>query len=240
MFAKSLQIAFVSALFAFSVCAEEPQVMLLSNGQVVSGKIKKSNGNYVVSKSSGSRIVFAANRVVLVCSDLKEMYWKKCALLRASDVAGHVQLFHWCVKRDLIDAAQNQIDLLQHMKLSATKLYQLDQKLLDTRKALAANLKKKTNALVRRADALAAGKRDYNVKPVVFEQTVNSDTTKEKMEVVRKRKPEQAARKLGENSVDPFDPEVFNGKYVRGPQSESNESKSVDAAIGEKKQPDPS
>lgn len=198
-------------------------MLLLTNGQVVSGKIRKQAANYVVRKDSGSRIIFSAEKVAMVCSDWNDLYWQKCALLRATDVAGHMRLFAWCIKHDLVDSAQNQIDLLQHMNVSPSKLHAFDKQLDETRLAIAQRLKIQAQELVRQADAVASGKKDYNVKTVGYEESLDQPSRFRSTKVAGEpsravnsvhAKQLSKAQKQASLQVDPFDPAEFNQKYV--------------------------
>jgi len=82
-----------------------------------------------VQTDGGSRVVFPVERVDFVCKSLKEAYWQKNARIRATDLNGHVQLFHWCMKQGLLEEAQNQIDLLLSMKIKAVQLEYLNRQL---------------------------------------------------------------------------------------------------------------
>ena len=224
-----LKILPVISLFlcTFAYGGDEQELLLLTNGQIVEGKVKKRDSNYIVTKESGSRIFFAAERVVLSCSNWNEMYWQKCAMLQATDTRGHVQLFKWCIKHDLVSAAQNQIDLLQHMKISATQLHQLNQQLIDTRVALANKLKNRAEELVRQADAIVSGKRDYNVKPAGYVEgtaaVLTSTEIQQSSTSSHKAKAQQSGNANPSNAIDPFDPEVFNRQYVRNKPADEPE-----------------
>jgi len=226
-------IAVFAMLLAPGFGAEEPKLLLLDNGQVIEGKIRSEYGNYVVIKDSGSRIVFPADRVELVCSDWNDLYWQRCAMLKASDTAGHLRLFHWCIKHDLIDGAQNQIDLLQYMNVSASQLQRLDQQLANTRLLISQRLKQRAQELVRQADAVAEGRKDFQVKPVAYEQSASViRSVPRKFDEAVMRQPSRAdeiadAKQLTEtkeNAVDPFDPEEFNRLYVRKSDVENREN----------------
>ena len=222
MFGKLLPF-FLVALICTTVWGDGPQLLLLTNGQVVTGKVKRQDANYVVVKESGSRILFPVDRVKMVCSNWNELYWEKCAILRATDVAGHTELFNWCIDKQLVGAAQNQIDLLQHMEISAKQLHRLDDTLNNTRQEIAARLKRKAQALVEKAEAVAAGKRDYQVKQAgFFEEGVGSNSNAK----IDGRASQIAGVVVSGDEVagdaqaiDPFDPEVFNEKFVRQSQS---------------------
>ena len=210
---------FLIGLTASVALADDSSLALLSNGQVVRGKILEETDRYVVIKETGSKIVFAKDRVRVVCSDWDHLYWEKCAMLRATDSVGHTKLFHWCIKHTLVDAAQNQIDLLQQMDLSAKHLHQLDQRLQATRTAMAAKLKKRARELVRQAEALAAGRKDYKVMQAGYEEGERPIQNAADAVVripVRSRKSSENAEELSAklSDVDPFDPNVFNRKYV--------------------------
>ncbi len=58
----------------------------------------------------------------------------KSAQLKATDVAGHAELFQWCLQHSLLSEAQNQIDILQMMEgLKATRLEYLHRQLVVSR-----------------------------------------------------------------------------------------------------------
>ncbi|MCH2182350.1 MAG: hypothetical protein MK108_10125 [Mariniblastus sp.] len=103
--------------------------LVLTNGQVVVGQISRNSDSVFVQTNGGSRVVFPIGRVDFVCNSLNEAYWQKNARTRASDLAGHVELFHWCMKQGLLEEAQNQIDLLVTMEIKAVKLEYLNRQL---------------------------------------------------------------------------------------------------------------
>ena len=110
------------------------QYVLLTNQQVVEGIVDKetSDGaNLVLLKNSGSKIYIQRERVDVVVDSLAEIYWAKCGSLSPKDQRGHISLFHWCVEKKLFDEAQKQIEWLELMHTSATKLYRLHVKMDD-------------------------------------------------------------------------------------------------------------
>ena len=98
------------------------QLLILSNGEILRGQISRNAEQVIVVTNQGSRLVLPAERTEFVCDTLQEAYWGKAARIRASDLAGQKKLFHWCLKNQLFDLAQNQIDLLLQSNLKAVEL----------------------------------------------------------------------------------------------------------------------
>lgn len=105
------------------------QLLILSNGEILRGQISRNAEQVIVVTNQGSRLVLPAERTEFVCDTLQEAYWGKAARIRASDLAGQKKLFHWCLKNQLFDLAQNQIDLLLQSNLKAVELEYLDRQL---------------------------------------------------------------------------------------------------------------
>lgn len=108
------------------------QYILLKNDSVIEGIVETENSTHehlVIRKNSGSQIYLPRKRVESVANTLNEVYWAKCATLSATDPNGHTSLFRWCMDRELLEEAQNQIDLLSLMKTKATTLMKLSDQL---------------------------------------------------------------------------------------------------------------
>lgn len=88
------------------------QVVVLGNGEIIQGKVKRSAEQTVVQTEQGSRLVLSNDRVDFVCNSLEDAYWGKCARTKATDLDGQKRLFYWCLKHELLEQAQNQIALL--------------------------------------------------------------------------------------------------------------------------------
>ncbi len=97
-------------------------VLVMKNGQVLTGQLSRDTTHVFVQTRTGSRLVIPASQVDFVCDSLEQAYWKRLARIRATDVEGQVQLFYWCLNHQLVDQARNQIDLLQEMDIPATRL----------------------------------------------------------------------------------------------------------------------
>lgn len=112
-----------------STDATGEQLLVLTNGEILRGKISRGPEQVIVVTDQGSRLVIPVERAEFVCDSLEEAYWGKAARTRASDLVGQKKLFHWCLKNQLFNLAQNQIDLLLQSKLKAVELEYLDRQL---------------------------------------------------------------------------------------------------------------
>ena len=128
---------FVLAAFfigAGSCCAQH-RIVVLKNGSEIEGTVKQDEIQIEVVTTSGSRLILTPEKVDFICNNLQEAYWEKVARLGPLDVPGHIDLFHWCLKREFFTGAKNQIKLLMEMEISAIKLDYLNQKLVAEKKS---------------------------------------------------------------------------------------------------------
>ncbi|MEM9941973.1 MAG: hypothetical protein AAF939_10315 [Planctomycetota bacterium] len=117
------------------------QVVVLANGEILTGRVSEVPDKVIVKTLQGSRIILQADRVEMVCNSLEEAYWEKCAKTWATDHKGQKQIFDWCLKHRLTDLAQNQLNLISELEISAEELASMDRQL---------------NALIRRQTARQA------------------------------------------------------------------------------------
>lgn len=143
--------------------ATSKTVLVLKNGQVLTGQLSRDTTHVFVQTRSGSRVVIPAEQVDFVCDSLEEAYWKRLAAIRATDAEGQVQLFFWCLNHQLINQARNQIDLLQEMNVTATRLEFLHRQL-----TVAENRSRNASPStpLDRADSAFAGTGDRRVRNV--------------------------------------------------------------------------
>lgn len=108
------------------------QVVVLSTGGILEGKVSFGTGVIIVETDSGSRPVVPQHRVEFICNSMPEAYWEKLARIKASDTAGQIALFDFCLKYKLLDEAENQINLLSSMqnKLKAESIAKMQRRLL--------------------------------------------------------------------------------------------------------------
>ena len=131
-FAATIAIALSVVVLADAQEKATSQFVLLKNNQVVEGVVdlsKSTPKSLVINKSSGSQIYLDRDKVVTVANSRQSIYWDKCAALSPTDVSGHTSLYSWCVEHDLFAEAQNQIDLLQMMRIGPSKLLNMSNSL---------------------------------------------------------------------------------------------------------------
>ena len=88
----------------------EPQVgvLLLTNGQVLRGKVTQAGDHYYVALEHGE-IRLRAAEVELFCHDLQEGYQRRSAAIMAGDVPAHLDLADWCIRFELFDSAAREL-----------------------------------------------------------------------------------------------------------------------------------
>lgn len=107
------------------------QIVVLKHGDFLEGRVSYEPTKVIVSKGArGSRIFLSRDSVDFVCNSMAEAYWEKFARTKATDTAGQVDLFQWCLKHQLVDEAENQFDLLTQAKIKASELDTLYRQLL--------------------------------------------------------------------------------------------------------------
>ena len=84
-------------------------VLLLSNGEVIRGKISRVGDWYYV-VVEGGEIRIRPDRVEFQCRSLEEGYWKKRRLIRADDILERIGLARWCIRHDLFKLAAEELD----------------------------------------------------------------------------------------------------------------------------------
>ena len=99
-----------------------PKLVVLKNGHILEGRLTKEIDNYSLKTTQGSRLVLPASDIDFVCQTLSEAYWQRNARIKASDLDGHKELYYWCLKYQLLNEAQNQIDILSLMPIKASEL----------------------------------------------------------------------------------------------------------------------
>jgi hypothetical protein len=86
----------------------QPGVVLLRNGQALSGKITQAGDEYYVALPSGE-IRLQAHQVELVCRNLQEGYERKRAWIDPDKVGEHLDLALWCVRQRLYQEANQEL-----------------------------------------------------------------------------------------------------------------------------------
>ncbi|MBI2823730.1 MAG: hypothetical protein HYX69_03445 [Planctomycetia bacterium] len=86
----------------------EARVLLLRNGQVLSGQVTRVGNMYYVTLASGE-IRLSADAVELVCRDLEEGYERKRTSIDPDKLTDHLDLALWCIRQELFDDAASEI-----------------------------------------------------------------------------------------------------------------------------------
>ena len=86
----------------------QPGVVLLRNGQVVSGRVTQAGEFYYVSLPSGE-IRLQSNQVELVCHSLAEGYERKRSRIDPDKLGDHLDLALWCICQHLHENADAEI-----------------------------------------------------------------------------------------------------------------------------------
>lgn len=105
------------------------QLVVLKNGETFRGRVSRKAEQVIVETVQGSRIVLTDAQTDFICNSFEEAYWGKSARTRATDLDGQKRLFHWCLRNDLLEQAQNQIDILIESEIKASDLEYLDRQL---------------------------------------------------------------------------------------------------------------
>ena len=112
-----------------SEMADGEQLLVLKNGEMLSGRIEQDTANLIVHVRQGSRLVISKKKAEFVCNTKAEAFWGKAARIRASDARQQVALFRWCLKHKLFEHADTQFNILMNSDISATELESLNRQL---------------------------------------------------------------------------------------------------------------
>jgi len=105
------------------------QLLVYRNGNLLSGRVERDLGRYVIQTSSGSRIVVPVEQVDFVCRSLPEAYQLRRDRLPPIDPAAkqrptaRIEFFQWCIKLGLFAEAERELTELQMSRLPASELY---------------------------------------------------------------------------------------------------------------------
>ena len=109
--------------------ATAERFVVLTNGNLLKGVVEFKTEEVILETAQGSRLVLDPERVAFACDSIEEAYWGKLARIKARDLEGQIELFHWCLRQDQYQYAQNQIDILQSSRIQATRLDYLNRQL---------------------------------------------------------------------------------------------------------------
>ncbi len=84
-------------------------LVLLRNGSVIEGTIRRVNGGYAIRVSHGE-IAVAESQIDAVCSTINEAYQHRRNRLPVGDTKAHLELALWCLRYQLVDEAKAEIE----------------------------------------------------------------------------------------------------------------------------------
>jgi hypothetical protein len=87
----------------------ERNVLVLTNGRVVSGRISQGAGGFMVQTESGGSILVPFDRVRLRASDLHGAYLRFLELFPNPSPDTHVALARWCLTQQLYDETKTEL-----------------------------------------------------------------------------------------------------------------------------------
>jgi hypothetical protein len=103
-------------------------VLLLDNGEIISGLITPAGDRYDVNLDDGEIHVQRA-KVALVARDANECYLHKRARIDPGRIQDHLELTEWCLRHGLLDAAQKQIADARLLDATHPKIHLLETRL---------------------------------------------------------------------------------------------------------------
>ena len=210
---NSLLLAFVGVLLIPPTVgySQASQIVVLKNGHEISGRIQQESDRTIVFTESGSQLIFPAEKVDFVCKSLPEAYWQKVARIKATDADKHVQLFHWCLKHSLDNQANNQLNLLVEMDVSAVKLEYLYDLLLKQRAASKAS--SAANSIAKAAKAANASEVANREQDQIHKGSIQLATfEKEELPVPRIHHPTMAELKKSAAKFSPDSIQFYKRK----------------------------
>ena len=110
----------------------QDQWLVMNNGQSLQGTVSFADDRYTVLAANGSRIIIPKTSVNFVADSINDIYWDKWSRVDPADAKSHLNLFRWCLKHNLLEEAQKQIDLvakIDNMEDQADHLSRMAQEL---------------------------------------------------------------------------------------------------------------
>lgn len=105
------------------------QILVLRNGEILTGRIEHDQAKLIVHTRQGSRIVIPKNKADFICDSIAEAFWGKSARTRASDTRAQIDLFRWCLKHRQVELAESQLEILMQSDVSASQMVSLNRQL---------------------------------------------------------------------------------------------------------------
>src|SRR5262245_4769568 len=121
-------------LFAATAAAQtslrpEAGVVLLRNGQVLSGLVTRAGDYYIVKLRETGEVRLPAADVEALCGSLDEVYEFKSLHLAGSGVKPHLALAEWCLRQNLPARCSQQLVLAMRIDPDNEQLKHLERRL---------------------------------------------------------------------------------------------------------------
>lgn len=101
---------FVEPLGAFDAAGQPSRgVLVLRNGEVLSGITSKVGDRYVVARSDGTELRIPTREVEMHCLDLEEAYLRRRQTVSRRDASAVLQLAEWCLRCGLHARAADEL-----------------------------------------------------------------------------------------------------------------------------------
>lgn len=97
-----------------STAFSSSRVLLLRNGQMLSGQISYAGANYHVLLPTGE-IRIRASEVEYVCQDIQEALVRKYEAIEPGDLAGYLRLTDWCIEHELFVEADRLLVSIENL-----------------------------------------------------------------------------------------------------------------------------
>jgi len=174
---------YLLALFATLLCAPalhsqsqlslapREGVLLLVNGQVITGTITAAGDRYDVVRED-VEVRVKRSEVLAVCDNLQECYRHRLSSIDAERALDHLELAEWCLKQGLIESAEMEIEAARILDKSHPRI-----RLLEPRLALAKEGPRRPDTPVssdKPADPQQYDQLVRNLPPGAMEQFTNT------------------------------------------------------------------
>jgi len=121
--------ALPAAVWGQTELAPQAGVLVLRNGQVLTGEVTRAGDFFVVTLGTNAEIRQPAADVEAFCASLDEAYDFKVAHLAGSGVRPHLDLAEWCLRHNLHARCAQQLVAAMRIAPDDERLLQLERRL---------------------------------------------------------------------------------------------------------------
>lgn len=122
-FARAFALATLSVSALSHACGDE--LLVLRNGYVIDGEVTQVGDRYIVRAAKGSEVRIPVAAVEFRCRDLEDAFRRKAGQIRRGQVNGHIQLFEWCLRHELIGHAEEQLVICERLDPLNPQVHQM-------------------------------------------------------------------------------------------------------------------